>query len=132
MQQILKHGGHAPRRMGMSHREASWIWLWSWLIMVGTAATPLRAHADEPVAPSPKSAEPSAEPSADASADSESEPPPAGYSTDGGKLRPKDAVPFAGVVREKGSRDPLANVRVTITPWKELPPDPSAKPGKKT
>ena len=117
--------------MGMSHREASWIWLWSWLIMVGTAATPLRAHADEPVAPSPKSAEPSAEPSADASADSESEPPPAGYSTDGGKLRPKDAVPFAGVVREKGSRDPLANVRVTITPWKELPPDPSAKPGKK-
>ena len=65
------------------------------------------------------------------SSDSEVEPPPSGFTIDGGRQKPKDAVPFAGVVREKGSRDPVSGARVTVTPWRELPPDPNAKPGKK-
>jgi len=72
--------------------------------------------ADEPTTPAPES---------------EVEPPPLGYNSDGGRARPKDAVPFSGVVREKGSRDPVVGIRVTVTPWRELPPDPSAKPSKK-
>jgi hypothetical protein len=41
-------------------------------------------------------------------------PPPAGAA--------RPVVPFDGVVLEKGNRDPLAGIRVTVTPWRVLPP----------
>ncbi len=110
MQQMLKHNGRGLRRMRMPIREALWICLFC-LCRV--------AWADEPtpvVAPAAESVE---------------EPPPSGYTLDGARAKPKDAVPFSGVVREKGSRDPVSGIRVTATPWRELPPQPGDKPNKK-
>lgn len=59
------------------------------------------------------------------------EPPPLGFLDDGSRQKPKDAVPFSGVVREKGTRDPVVGAKVTVTPWRELPESPTDKPGKK-
>jgi hypothetical protein len=84
-----------------------------------------------PAAPvAPPDAAPSGEAAAEAAAQAD-EPPPAGFTADGARARPADAVPFAGVVLEKGTRNPLGGTRVTLTPWRELPPDPS-KPKKKS
>ena len=105
MQRLLKQSGGGLRRTGMLVRTALSVAL---LLVTGVV------WADEPT-----------------SSDSEVEPPPSGFTIDGGRQKPKDAVPFAGVVREKGSRDPVSGARVTVTPWRELPPDPNAKPGKK-
>jgi len=40
----------------------------------------------------------------------------------GAAARAAGVVPFDGVVLEKGNRDPLAGIRVTVTPWRVLPP----------
>ncbi|HNI58458.1 MAG TPA: TonB-dependent receptor [Pseudomonadota bacterium] len=143
MREMLKHRSLGLRRTEMSMRKALWIGL-SLLLGVpkgvsaeeptgtATTVTPVSPPA---VSPPPTVAAPPAQP-ADSppvppAIEPDGEPPPLGYLSDGTRQKPKDAVPFAGVVREKGSRDPLPAIRVTVTPWRENAPAPSDKPGKK-
>lgn len=94
-------------------------------------ALPAAAAGDATPLPAPGAGPPTA-PQAAAVEASESEPPPAGYNEDGTLQRPAVTVPFDGVVLEKGTRDPLADIRVQIFAVQPAEPaDTKADKGKK-
>ena len=97
------------------------------LAYVLTPAGPALAQVSAPAAATPEpAATAAAAAAAAADADPDAEPPPAGYNPDGTQIRRRSetAVPLDGRVLEKGNRDPLPGVRVTLA---NKPPP---KPGK--
>lgn len=86
---------------------------------------PVATPASSQAAPAEDRAPASTEPT-DSAPTEEPEPPPAGFAADGSRLRPAVTAPFVGVVLEKGSRDPLANIRVLI--FEVVPPPPGEDP----
>lgn len=91
------------------------------------AAAPSTAPA---AAPAPATPAPSSDPAAATgpapTTEEEAEPPPAGYAADGSRLPPAVTAPLVGIVLEKGTRNPLADMRVLI--FEVVPPPPGEDP----